>query len=132
MNKRWKSSELTVTSLYYHLIWCPKYQREVLVDNIADRLTELLFEKAKLINMDIVSYEIVPDCVHLLVRAKPVDSPHFLVQQLKAHTSRIMREEFPELKSRLPTLWTRNYYCCTVGLFSEEEINKFIESQENI
>lgn len=132
MGKRWKSSELTVTSLYYHLLWCPKYQREVLVDDVKDRLQELLFEKAKSIDLDIVSNEIMPDCVHLLVRAKPVDSPHYLVQQLKAYTSHIMREEFPDLKSRLPTLWTRNYYCCTVGLFSEDDINRFIESQVNV
>jgi putative transposase len=132
MKKRWVSSESTVTSLYYHLIWCPKYQREVLVGEVAIRLKELLFEKAKMIDLDIVSYEILPDCVHLLVRAKPVDSPHFLIQQLKGYSSHAMREEFTELKSRLPTLWTRNYYCCTVGLFNESDINNFIESQKNI
>lgn len=132
MKKRWISSESTVTSLYYHLLWCPKYQREVLIDDVAIRLKELLFKKADMIDLDIVSYEIVPDCVHLLVRAKPVDSPHFLIQQLKGYTSHALREEFPSLKSRIPTLWTRNYYCCTVGLFSEIDINKFIESQKNI
>ncbi len=132
MKKRWISSESTVTSLYYHLLWCPKYQRDVLVDDVALRLKELLFEKAAMIDLDIVSYEIVPDCVHLLVRAKPIDSPHFIIQQLKGYTSHAMREEFPKLKSRIPTLWTRNYYCCTVGLFSENDINNFIKSQKNI
>lgn len=132
MTKRWKSSESTVTSLYYHLLWCPKYQREVLVDDVAVRLKELLDEKAKTIDLEIVSYEIMPDCVHLLVRARPEDSPHFLIQQLKSYTSRAMRIEFPSLKSRLPTLWTRNYYCCTVGRFSDDDINRFIESQRNI
>ncbi|MCK9190662.1 MAG: IS200/IS605 family transposase [Sphaerochaetaceae bacterium] len=132
MTKRWKSSESTVTSLYYHLLWCPKYQREVLVDDVAVRLKELLDEKAKTIDLEIVSYEIMPDCVHLLVRARPEDSPHFLIQQLKSYTSHAMRIEFPSLKSRLPTLWTRNYYCCTVGRFSDDDINRFIESQRNI
>lgn len=132
MKKRWKSSEATVTSLYYHLLWCPKYQRDVLIDDIAERLTELLYEKAEQINLEIVSIEIMPDCVHLFVKAKPEDSPHFLIQQLKGYTSRILREEFASLKSRLPTLWTRNYYCCSVGRFKEEEINRFIESQVNV
>jgi putative transposase len=132
MNKRWKASESCVTSLYYHLLWCPKYQREVLVDDIADRLLFLLNEKAAEIDLEIVSNEIMPDCVHLLVKAKAEDSPHFLIQQLKGYTSKIMREEFPTLKSRIPTLWTRNYYCCSVGRFSEDEINRFIESQKNV
>jgi putative transposase len=132
MEKRWKASEGCVTSLYYHLIWCPKYQREVLVDEIAERLLILLYEKAADIDLEIVSNEIMPDCVHLLVKARAEDSPHFLIQQLKGYTSKIMREEFHTLKSRIPTLWTRNYYCCSVGRFSEEEINDFIESQRNV
>lgn len=132
MTKRWKSSEGTVSSLYYHLLWCPKYQRDVLKDDIEKRLMELLFIKTEQINVKIVSYEIMPDCVHLFIKAKPEDSPHYIIQQLKGYTSKILRSEFSELRTRIPTLWTRNYYCSSAGRLNEEEINDFIEKQEKV
>lgn len=132
MKKRWKSSEGTITNLYYHLLWCPKYQRDVLKDEIAKRLIELLEEKSKEIEVPIISYEIMPDCVHLLVKANAEDSPHFIIQQFKSYTSKILREEFKILRSRIPTLWTRNYYCSSVGRLNEEEINDFLNKQGNV
>lgn len=75
--------------------------------------------------------EIMPDHVHLFVKTTPTTSPHFIVQQLKGYTSRVLRQEFPSLKSRLPSLWTRSYYCESVGHISEETIRKYIEEQKN-
>ena len=49
---------------------------------------------------------------------------------MKSYTSRVLREEFPFLKSRLPSLWTRSYYCESVGDISEESIRKYIEDQK--
>lgn len=72
----------------------------------------------------------MPDHVHLFVKSDPRNSPHFIVQQFKGHTSRVLREEFPSLKSRLPSLWTRSYYCESVGHISEETIKKYIEDQK--
>lgn len=74
----------------------------------------------------------MPEHVHLFIKSNPVDSPHFIVQQLKGYTSRILRQEFPSLKSKLPTLWTRSYYCESVGHISEETVKKYIENQKNI
>ena len=73
----------------------------------------------------------MPDHVHCFIKASPVDSPHFIVQQLKGYTSRILRQEFKQLKSKLPTLWTRSYYCESVGHISEETIKKYIMEQKN-
>ena len=115
MDKRWKHSKTTVYNIGYHFIWCPKYRRKVLIGEAETRLKELLLEKAKQINVEIINMEVMPDHVHLFIKATPVDSPHFIVQQLKGYTSRIIRQEFPEVKSRIPTLWTRSYYCESVG-----------------
>ncbi len=129
--KRWTKSKTVVYNIGYHLIWCSKYRRKVLTDDAETRLKELLAEKAGQIDIEIVQMEIMPDHVHLFVKATPVNSPHYIVQQLKGYTSRVLRQEFPSLKSRLPSLWTRSYYCESVGHISEETVQKYIEDQKN-
>jgi len=129
-NRRTKSKTV-VYNIGYHLIWCSKYRRKVLTGDAETRLKELLAEKAGQIDIEIVQMEIMPDHVHLFVKATPVNSPHYIVQQLKGYTSRLLRQEFPSLKSRLPSLWTRSYYCESVGHISEETVLKYIEDQKN-
>jgi len=64
------------------------------------------------------------------VKTDPRNSPYFIVQQFKGYTSRMLRKEFPFLKGRLPSLWTRSYYCESIGHISEETIRKYIEDQK--
>jgi putative transposase len=73
----------------------------------------------------------MPDHVHMFVKADPTFAPHYLVQQFKGLTSRRLRQEFPSLKSRLPSLWTRSYYCETIGHISEDTIRQYIADQKN-
>lgn len=130
MSKRWKTSRTSVFNLGYHFVWCPKYRRKVLDDAVAKRLDFHLRKKAKEIKVDIISLEILPEHVHLFVKCSPVDAPQWVVGQLKGYTSKKLREEFSSLKSRLPSLWTRSYYCESVGHISEETIKKYIEDQK--
>ena len=127
---RWKKSETCVFNIAYHLIWCPKYRRKVLVGQVETRLKELLVQKAEEIGVDIAQMEVMPDHVHLFVKTQPTLAPQFVVQQLKGYTSHIMREEFSQL-ARMPSLWTRSYYCESVGHISEETIRQYIEDQKN-
>lgn len=60
----------------------------------------------------------------------PVDAPHYIVQQLKGFTSRRLRQEFSILRTRLTTLWTRSYYCESVGHISEDTIKQYIFDQK--
>lgn len=108
--KRWKTSSTSVYNLGYHLIWCLKYRRKVLIGDIESRLKELLLEKADELGLVIEEMETVPNHVHLFVKTEPTDAPHFIVGQLKSYTSFHLRNEFTQLKSKLPTLWTRSYY----------------------
>ena len=130
MKDRWKSSRHAVFNIGYHLIWCPKYRRKVLVNNVETRLKELLHEKSQNMGTEIVKMEVMPDHVHLFVKAPPTHAAHYIVQQFKGYTSRLLRQEFPALKSRIPTLWTRSYYCESVGHISESTIKKYIEDQK--
>jgi putative transposase len=131
MDKRWKSSKHAVYNCSYNIIWCPKYRRSVLKDGIDDRLKELLIEKSTEHGWIIEKMEVMPDYVHIFIKATSNDAPIFIVSQLKGYTSYILRYEFPKLKSRLPTLWTRSYYVETIGHISESTIKKYIDEQKN-
>jgi putative transposase len=131
MDGRWTYSSSCVYDLGYHIIWCVKYRRKILVEEVERRFKELLVEQSLKNGYVIESMEVMPDHVHLFIKCEPTDSPHKVVQQLKGVTSRMLRLEFPHVKSRVPTLWTRSYYCETVGHISEDRIHKYILDQKN-
>jgi putative transposase len=130
MKNRWHSSKRAKYNLGYHLIWCIKYRRKVLLDEIEVSFKKLMFEKAQDICVSIEQMEVMPDHIHIFVKAPPTYAPHYIVQQFKGYTSRLLRSKFRSLKSRLPTLWTRSYYVESVGHISESTIKKYIEDQK--
>ena len=128
---RYSVNKTCVDNLGQHLIWCTKYRRKVLSPKIELRLKELIRKKAEEIDVEIVEMETMQNLVHIFVKSKPTYSPHFIVQQFKGYSSRILREEFSELRSRLPTLWTRSYFCESVGCISADAIIRYIDNQKN-
>lgn len=131
MRTRWQTNKGSVYNVAYHIIWCPKYRRALLVDDVVERLKVLLYEQASKFGWSIESMEIMPDHVHLFIKANPIDPIARIVAQLKGHTSHVLRTEFGHLKSKLPTLWTRSYYVETIGHISEDTIKRYIEDQKN-
>ena len=127
---RWKQSKTAVYNTSYHIIFCPKYRRKILTGVIEKRLKDLISEKCKKMEIEIGKMEVMPDHVHLFLISKPIYAPHYLIGQIKGYTSRILRQEFAVLKSRLPTLWTRSYYVESIGHISEETIKRYIEDQK--
>lgn len=114
----------------FHVIFCPKYRRKVLVNGIDSRLKIILSEEAAKLQAEILSIEVMPDHVHLFLSCDPRVLLHRVIKQLKGASARRLRMEFPELKSRLPCVWTRSYFCCTVGHISEATIRRYIEMQK--
>jgi putative transposase len=129
-NTRYKRNAGAVFSLKYHLVWCPKYRLPVLTDAVRVRLLELLKEKAPALHAEIHASEVMPDHVHLFIEAEPTYSPAKLAHQLKGYTSRLLRQEFPHLRSRLPTMWSRSYFISSVGAVSEATIKRYIAEQD--
>lgn len=118
-----------VYDLGLHVVFCPKYRRPVLQDRVAVRLRELIEEKAAGNDWRIVACEIMPDHVHLFVKTGPKDSPSHVANQFKGYTSRVLREEFPYLRSRLPTLWSKSYFAATAGAVSAATVQRYIDTQ---
>lgn len=118
-----------VYDLGLHVVWCPKYRRPVLVSAVADRLRELIESKTAEHGWRIIALEVMPDHVHLFVKTRPKDSPSYVANQLKGITSRVLRSEFPHLRSRLPTLWSRSFFVASVGAVSAATVRRYIDTQ---
>ena len=119
-----------VGELRYHIVWCTKYRRKLLVDKFEIELKRLIKEIALDNNWEIIEQEVMPDHVHLFVKAGSKDSVHRIISQFKGRTSFNLRKIFPELKSRMPCLWTRSYYADSIGNASSETIKKYILNQK--
>lgn len=129
---KYKSNNNVVYSCKYHVVWCPKYRRKVLANGVDVRLKELIDEICRESRIEIIEMEIMPDHVHLLVEVDPQFGIHKAVKQIKGRTSRILRQEFSCLTSRLPTLWTNSYFVSTVGGAPLSVIKQYIENQKNM
>jgi putative transposase len=132
MPRGYSTSETSVHFIGYHFVWSPKYRKKVLVGKIEQRLKDLIQEKAKQINCTILALKIMPDHVHLFITGNPIMTPNKIVGQIKGYTSHQLRKEFAELRTRLPTLWTRSYFISTHGHISDAQIKKYIAEQKGI
>lgn len=130
MNITYKSNNNIVYSCKYHVVWCPKYRRKVLTNGVEARLKELLLLYAANLSADILEIEIMPDHVHILMEVDPQFGIHKAVKSLKSYTSKVLRKEFPFLKTKIPTLWTNSYLVSTEGDAPLEAIKQYIENQK--
>ncbi|ACZ86716.1 IS200/IS605 family transposase [Streptosporangium roseum] len=115
----------------FHVVWCPGYRRRVLGGRIEERLKQLIREVIEEKGAWLVELEVMPDHVHLLVEVDPQLGIHTLVKAIKGRTSRLLREEFPALKSKLPTLWTNSSSVATVGGAPLDVVKRYVEKQKN-
>ena len=92
----------------YHFVWGPMRAKPCLIGATAQRLRELIREKAEALGVTIDHVRILPDRVYVAVEAPPILSPHRIICQFKAHSSHCLRHEFQEM-TKIPTVWTRAY-----------------------
>ncbi|MHB1612098.1 MAG: IS200/IS605 family transposase [Sulfobacillus sp.] len=128
----YKSNHNVVYSCKYHVVWCPKYRRRVLIQNVDERLKAIIHQVAEERAVAVIDMEVMPDHVHLLVEVDPQYGIHRFVKQVKGRSSRILRQEFPWLSSRLPSLWTNSYFVSTVGGAPLAVIKQYIENQKSV
>lgn len=114
--------------LNYHIIWCPKYRRGLLTGEIKNRLEEIINEVVYERRNNILSMEIMPDHIHLLISTRHDEMPYKLIKSLKGRTSNLLRKEFPQLL-KMPTLWSRSYFISSVGNVSSSKVKEYIENQ---
>lgn len=121
-----------IYSCKYHVAWTTKYRRKVLVEGVDARLKGVIVEMASELQCDVLELEVMPDHVHVLCEVDPQLGIHRFVKRVKGRSSRVLRQEFVQLKSRLPTLWTNSYFVSTVGGAPLELIKQYIENQKHV
>ncbi len=115
----------------YHVVWCPKYRRKVIGGRMEVGLREIIAEVIIEKGAWLIEMETMADHVHLLVEVDPQFGVHRLVKAIKGRSSRVLREEFAWLKSRLPSLWANSYFVATVGGAPLSVIKRYVESQKD-
>ena len=126
----YKSNNNVVYSCKYHVVFCPKYRRSVLINGVDVRLKELIQQTCEQLNVEIIEMEIMPDHVHILMEVAPQFGIHKAVKSLKGYTSKVLRSEYPSLKTKIPSLWTNSYFVSTVGGAPLDVIKQYIENQK--
>jgi putative transposase len=119
-----------VYSCKYHIVFCPKYRRKVLIPPINARLKELVIEKQEEYSYRVIEMEIMPDHLHLLLDADPRTGKDTVVRKIKGYTAYTIRKEYPWMKSRLPSMWTRSRFIASVGSVSLDVVKQYIAGQK--
>ena len=126
------SSSHSVYSLNYHLIFCVKYRRKVLVEKISNRLKELVSEVSKEFQVKIIELGTDKDHIHILFKTKPTVNMTKYINYIKGVSSRKLFLEFPEIKLKLWKchLWSRSYCLLTTGQTTLDILRRYVESQD--
>ena len=126
-----KTGAHTVHKLKYHITFIPKYRKRVLRGEVATRSKQLFYQCAEMNRWWIEELEIMPDHVHLLLQLPPNTTVSKAVQLLKGGSSRVLKQEHPELEEWLwgDSLWAEGYFAESIGSAHESTIKKYIQDQ---
>jgi putative transposase len=128
---RYHSTNKTVYSANYHLIWCPKYRRRVLVGGVDARLKAIIAEVVAEVGVEVIEIEVMPDHVQLLAKLPPTVPLSEFMRLLKGRSSRLLRMEFPRLQP-LPVLRSPPWVVSTVGGAPLEVVRGYVENQKAV
>jgi len=126
-----KTTTNATYDIQYHFVWIPKYRKRVLTGLIKERLDQLLHECSEINQFEIMELSIQPDHVHLLLSAKPRYAPSEIMRLIKGGSSRVIRQEFPEIEEFLwgDSFWADGYFVSTHSTMTEDIIKEYIRNQ---
>ena len=127
--KNYSTSGNIIYSCQYHILFCSKWRRKVLAGQVAEHLRTLIEEKQEEFGYRLLGIDVTLDHVHLLLEIPPDESVGSVVKRIKGHTSHILRGTYPELRSRIPTLWTRVCFISSMGNVALNDIEVFLDEQ---
>jgi putative transposase len=127
-----RSNRNVLFSCKYHVVFCPKYRKPVLSPPIDAKLKKLIQQVCDETQSALIEMEVMPDHVHLLVGCDPQYGIHRLVKGIKGRSSRVLRQQFRVLRTRIPTLWTNSYFVSSVGGAPLALIKQYIENQKRV
>lgn len=130
MDNKYRRTKTTVSLINYHFVFCPRYRRKIfLIPNVEDRFKHMVKFICKEMEIEIIAIECDKDHTHMFLNCLPTLSPSDIMKKIKGVTSRVLRDEFPELR-KMPSLWTRSYFISTASNVCSETIKKYVENQK--
>lgn len=129
-NKEYRHTDHMVYSCLYHVVYCPKYRRKVLNDDLQKELRKILPKLAEEVEAKIIDIEIMVDHIHMIIDCNPRFGITKVIRHLKGKSSKYLRSKYPYLKTKLPSLWTRGAFISTVGSVTLEVVKKYIQDQK--
>lgn len=127
-----KSNKNITFSCKYHIVWTPKYRKSLLVSPIDIDLKDLIRDICERRKVELIEVEVMPDHVHLLIDVDPQYGVHKIIKEIKGLSSRLLRNKYPNLKTKVPTLWSNSYFISTVGSVSLDTVKAYIENQKTV
>lgn len=131
MGQKYRHENTSVSWLNYHFVWTVRRRKKLLNGKLDDRLKELIYEAVADINGEVIALETHDDHVHLFVNVLPKLSPAQIIHKVKGYSSHALRKEYPWLKTKMPSLWTRSYFVSTAGNISGDTIKRYVEKQKS-
>lgn len=128
--KDYRKTQTTVSLINYHFVFCPRYRRKIFdIKDLEIRFKEIVKDICDELEINIIAIECDRDHTHMFLNCSPTLSPADIMQKIKGVSSKIIRQEFIQL-SKMPSLWTRNYFVSTAGDVSSETIKRYVEEQK--
>jgi REP-associated tyrosine transposase len=130
--REYREGAHTVYDIKVHLVWVTKYRHKVLRGEVGTRTRDLIRQVCAARELKILKGHVGVDHVHLLVSMPPSLSVSQMMQYLKGKSSRVMLQEFAELRRRYwgQHLWARGYFCASSGTVTDEMIKAYIDQQD--
>lgn len=121
-----------VYSIQYHLVWCTKYRRDVLVGNVERDIKSYLSDVCEQFSVRILAMETMPDHIHMLIDCSPQVFIPELIKVLKGTSARKLYLAHPGIKKKLwgGHIWNPTYFVCTVSDRTREMVANYINGQK--
>jgi len=115
----------------YHLVWIPKYRRDILVGEVAEYTKGVINEIVNELGCENLALDVIPDHIHVFILCPPRLAPAYVVKYLKGKSARKILQKFPQLRVRVKhgKLWSRDYFVATEGNVTADIVKKYVEGQ---
>ena len=120
----------TTWSCKYHIVFAPKYRRQVIYGKIKGDIGQIIRKLCEWKGVEIIEAEACPDHIHMLVSIPPKISVSSFMGYLKGKSSLMIFDKHANLKYRYGNreFWCRGYYVDTVGK-NKKAIAEYIRNQ---
>ncbi len=130
MGQNYWHENTSVSLINYHFVWIVRKRKRILYGEMDARVQQLIREAVIALECEVIALETDQDHVHLFIQSKPIYSPAQIMHNIKGSVSHQIRIEFPWVKEKLSSLWTRSYFCGTTGSVSGDTVKRYIEAQK--